>query len=169
MNLFVCLDIEAPTSDEEGNPVRTLVEHRKALVKLGFKVQVNLGQAEHGCWDNDAIKARRLQMRAVISERKLDKVAEMFELEADDSENGGMMGGPYGFSSGPCITFNGACRYDENRREVSDLIVAGASVVPQPPRNFDRLSKKQQADAWESLERRVIERWGSMNARARLG
>lgn len=168
MKFYVIVDIEAPVR-VDGEVVRhgRMAEDLRGLVDLGFRVD-RCGEAESGAWDLDDIQVKGVQASAELSVKQFEQLVEQLELETD-AEEVSVMGGMYGFSSGPSLRFDGACRFSE-RHDVDTMSIVTAFVTPVP--DFEPINRAMDAEwqsrAWSRVSRAIIRRWGSYSARRRV-
>lgn len=161
MRFFCAVDIEAPVR-VDGEVVRhgRMAEVVRSLVRMGFRVD-HCGRQESGAWDLDDIQVKCVKASATLDVPSFDELVSSLELEAQRGDNGGMIGGAYGWSSGPCINFDGEARYLE-RWDVDKMAVVSAQVVPIP--SFDPVNRANDeewmARSWDRITRAILDRWG---------
>lgn len=169
MKFYVIVDIEAPVR-VDGEVVRhgRMAEDLRGLVDLGFRVD-RCGQQESGAWDLDDIQVKCVQASAELSVKQFEQLIERLELETD-AEEVSVMGGMYGFNSGPSLRFDGACRFSE-RHDVDDMSIVNAYVTPIP--SFEPVNRAKDEDwmarSWERITRAIVARWGSYQAQRKWG
>jgi len=169
MRFYVIVDIEAPVR-VDGEVVRhgRMAEDLRGLVDLGFRVD-RCGQQESGAWDLDDIQVKFVQASAELSVKQFEQLIEQLELYTE-AEECWVMGGIYGFTSGPSLRFDGACRFTE-RNDVDAMSIVSAYVTPVP--SFDPVNRAKDEDwmhsAWERITRAIVARWGTYSAQKRWG
>ena len=167
MRFYVIVDIEAPVR-VDGEVVRFghMAKDLRGLIDLGFRVD-RCGQDDSGAWDLDDVQVKLVQSSAELSVDQFDQLISQLELDTDGEEIS-VMGGMYGFTTGPSIRFNGACRFTD-RHEVDDMAIVNACVTPIP--SFDPANRANDdvwmSRCWERITRVIVAKWGSYQARRR--